>query len=129
MRLTPLVLAGFATVASAQSAITGKVLENGTPVASATVHAVRSDQTVARETSTDTEGRFRLAPLSAGIYTVTVRKVGYRSAAQQAVRVADGQTVSLSVSLTQAPRQLSTIQVVSTPTSINASTAELSLRL
>lgn len=129
MRLTLLALVGFATVASAQSAITGKVLENGLPVASATVHAVRSDKSFAREAITDADGRFRLAPLSAGLYTVTVRKVGYRSAAQSAVRVPDGQTVSLSVSLTQAPRQLSTIHVVTSPTSINASTPELSLRL
>ena len=36
---------------------------------------------------------------------MTVRKVGYRSAEQRTVRVAEGQTVSLSVSLTQAPRR------------------------
>jgi hypothetical protein len=90
---------------------------------------VRSDKSLAREAITDVDGRFRLAPLSAGLYTVTVRKVGYRSAEQRSVRVPEGQTVSLSVSLTQAPRQLSTIQVVTSPTSINASTPELSLRL
>jgi len=129
MRLTPLALVGFATVASAQSAITGKVLDNVVPVASATVQAVRSDKSIAREAITDADGRFRLAPLSAGLYTVTVRKVGYRSATQSAVRVPEGQTVSLIVSLTQAPRQLSTIQVVASPTSINASVPELSLRL
>ncbi len=129
MRLTLLALVGFATVASAQSAITGKVLENGSPVASATVHAVRSDKSIAREAITDSDGRFRLAPVSAGLYTVTVRKVGYQSAEQGAVRVLEGQTVSLTVSLTQAPRQLSTIQVVTSPTTINASTPELSLRL
>jgi hypothetical protein len=129
MRLTLPALVLFATVASAQSAITGKVLENGSPISSATVNAVRSDKSLARETITDADGRFRLAPLSAGLYTVTVRKVGYRSAEQSAVRVPEGQTVNLSVSLTQAPLRLSTIQVVTSPTSINASTPELSLRL
>ena len=129
MRLTPLALVGFATVASAQSAITGTVVENGAPVASATVSAARLDKSVAREAMTDADGRFRLAPLSSGFYTVTVRKVGYRAAAQVAVRVPDGQTVSLSVSLTRAPRQLSTIQIVGSPTSVDASTAEMSLRL
>jgi Carboxypeptidase regulatory-like domain len=129
MRLTPLALLGFATVASAQSAITGRVVENGAPVSSALVDAIRLDKSVAREALTDTAGRFRLAPLSAGLYTVTVRKVGYRSVTQEAVRVADGQTVSLSVSLTQAPRVLSTIQVVTSPTSINAATPEMALRL
>lgn len=129
MRLSLAALLGFATVASAQSAITGKVVENGSPVASASVQAVRSDMSIAREATTDANGGFRLAPLSAGLYTVTVRKVGYRPAEQNAVRVSEGQTVSLGVSLTQAPRQLSTIQVVTSPTSINASTPELSLTL
>src|SRR5439155_2164297 len=83
---------------------------------------------LAREAITDAEGRFRLAPLSAGLYTVTVRKVGYRPAEQAAVRVAEGQTVTLIVALTQAPRQLSTIQVVTSPTSVDASTPELTQR-
>src|SRR6266516_3824473 len=126
MRLIALAaLMGSATVASAQSAITGTVLESGKPVESAGVYAVRSDQSIAREATTDAMGRFRLAPLSSGLYTVAVRKVGYRSAEHAAVRVADGQTVSLSVSLTQAPRQLSTIQVVTSPTSINLATPEM----
>ena len=129
VKVVVLALAGIAAAASAQSAITGQVVENSAPIASATVTAVRSDRSVAREAITDADGRFRLAPVSAGLYTVTVRKVGYRSAEQRAVRVAEAQTVSLNVSLTQAPRQLSTIQVVTSPTSINASTPELSLRL
>src|SRR2546430_9324989 len=128
MRLLLLAGLGCATVASAQSAITGKVLENGAPISSAAVSAVRSDKSIAREALTDAEGRFRLAPLSAGLYSVTVRKVGYRPADQVAVRVAEGQTVSLNVSLTQAPRQLSTIQIITTPTSIDASTPDMALK-
>ena len=129
MRLTPLALLGFATVASAQSAIVGRVLENGAPVPSAAVYATRSDSSIARESITGTDGRFRLASLTAGLYTVTVRKVGYRSAREDAVRVAEEQTIVLNVSLTRAPRLLSTIEIVSSPTSIDASTAALSTRL
>jgi len=124
-----LLLFGGGGAAEAQSAIVGKVLENGKPVESAAVHAERTDKSVARDAITDAQGGFRLAPLTAGIYTVTVRKVGYRSAERTSVRVAEGQTVDLSVSLTQAPRQLSTINVITSPTSINAATPELSLRL
>src|SRR5262245_18756968 len=87
--------AGYATVASAQSAIVGSVLENGRAVEGAGVYALRSDRSLAREAITDSVGRFRLAPLSAGLYAVSVRKVGYRSAEQPAVRVADGDTVTL----------------------------------
>src|SRR5437867_2195652 len=131
MRLTLLVtaLAGCATVASAQSAIVGHVLENGRAVEGAEVYGLRSDKSIAREAMTDAMGRFRLAPLSAGLYTVAVRKVGYRSAEQHAVRVAEGETVSLSVSLARSPRQLSTIWVVTSPTSINPGTPEMPVRL
>jgi len=123
------ILLACASVATAQSAIHGIVLENGKPVDAAAVTAVRSDKTLTRDAITDTDGRFRLAPLTAGTYVITVRKLGYRSAERPAVRVADGQSVNLSVSLTQAPMQLSTIQVVSSPTSIDATTPELTLRL
>lgn len=122
-------LVGYATVASAQSAIVGKVFENGRAVEGAGVYALRSDRSIATEAITDTIGRFRLAPLSAGLYTVTVRKVGYRSAEQHAVRVADGETVTLSVSLAQSARLLSTIVVVTSPTSIDLATPEMPRRL
>lgn len=129
MRLPPLALLGFATVASGQSAIVGRVVENGVPMPSAGVTATRSDSSIARETITNADGRFRLAPLTAGLYRVTIRKVGYRSATEDALRVGEAQTVTLDVSLTRAPRQLSTIVVVSSPTSIDVSTAALSTRL
>jgi hypothetical protein len=119
----------LATTLSAQGAITGTVLENGKPVSAASVSAERSGRTSSREGVTAADGRFHLAPLTAGLYTVTVRKVGYRPAELIAVRVAEGQTVNLGVSLTQAPRQLSTIRVVASPTSVNASTPELTQRL
>lgn len=124
-----LALLGFAKLASAQSEIVGRVVDNGVPIASAGVSARRSDNSIARETITNADGRFRLGSLTAGLYTVTVRKVGYRSVTEEGVRVAEAQTVTLTVSLTQAPRRLSTIEVVSSPTSIDASTTALSMRL
>jgi hypothetical protein len=120
----------FGVPALAQSsAITGTVLDNGKPVEAATVHAERSDKSVARDALTDARGMFRLAPLSAGVYTVSVRRVGYRSAELPGVRVAEAHTLNLSVSLTQAPRQLSTIHVVTSPVQIDATTPELTMRL
>ena len=114
----------------AQSAITGTVIGNDNrPVDAVAVSAVRADRTIAREATTDALGTFRLGSLSSGIYTVTARKVGYRSAEQSAIRVPAGQTINVVVTLTQAPRQLSTIQVVTSPTSVDAATPELSLRL
>ena len=120
----------FAARADAQAnAIAGVVSDNGKPVEAAQVHAERSDRSVSRDAITDAQGHFRIATLRAGVYVVIVRRVGYRSAELPGVRVADGQTVTLNVSLTQAPRQLSTIQVVTSPTSIDATTPELTMRL
>ncbi|MEX2154467.1 MAG: TonB-dependent receptor [Gemmatimonadaceae bacterium] len=120
----------LAAPALAQGTITGTVLgTDNRPVDAASVSAIRSDRSIAREAVTDARGTFRLAQLSPGVYTVTARKLGYRSAELPGIRLAEGQALSLNVTLTQAPRQLSTIQVVTSPTSIDASTPELSVRL
>lgn len=113
----------------AQGVIAGIVTDPGRrPVASAAVRAARDGGTV-REALTDGQGAFRLAALPAGLYTVTVRRVGYREAELPLVRVAEGQTVSLSVVLTQAARQLSTIQVVSSPTAVDVSRPDLTISI
>jgi hypothetical protein len=115
---------------SAQSAITGTVLgSDNRPIDAVSVSAVRGDRSVAREATTDGQGAFRLGGLTPGVYTVSARKVGYRSVEQAAIRVPAGQTVNVVVTLTQAPRQLSTIEVITSPTSVDASTPELTMRL
>jgi hypothetical protein len=121
-----------ASSASAQgtSAITGRVLDpQRAAVTEATITAVRSDRSIAREATTAEGGTFRLAALAAGSYTIVVRKVGYRSAELPGVRVAEGQTVTLDVTLTQAPRQLSTINVVTSPVTVDATAPSLTVRL
>lgn len=117
-----------APVARGQSTIAGAVRDNGKAVDNATVHAERTDGRVSRDAVTDSAGHFRLTSLSSGVYTVSVRRVGYRSAEITPVRVAEGRTVSLDVELTQAPRQLSTIRVVTSPTGIDVSRPELTMR-
>jgi hypothetical protein len=114
----------------AQSAITGAVAStDGRPVDGVSVTALALDRTIAREATTDERGAFRLAPLTPGVYAVTARKLGFRSAELASVRVAIDQTVNVSVTLTQAPLQLSTIYVVYSPTAVDISTPELSVRL
>ena len=128
MLLTLLTLAGH--VAVAQGAIAGVVLgADARPIESATVRAERSDKSLSRDAVTDERGAFRLGALAAGTYVVTVHRVGYRNAELTSVRVVDGQTRTLSVTLTQAPTQLSTIHVVTSPTSVDAGTPELTTRL
>jgi hypothetical protein len=111
-------------------AITGVVASTeNIPLGNASVHAARSDGAMTRDFTTSADGAFRLTGLSAGLYRISIRKVGYRNAEVAAVRVAEAQTVTLRVTLTQAPRQLSTIQVVASPISIDATTPEISARL
>ena len=119
------------SVASAQTGvISGRVIANDrAAVPEATVTALRADRTVAREALSAADGSFRLAALSPGSYTVVVRRVGYRSAELPGVRVAEAQTVTLVVTLTQAPRQLSTINVVTSPVTVDPSTPSLTVRL
>jgi len=116
--------------AAAQGTIAGVVLgADAKAIESAAVRAERSDKSVARDAVTDDRGAFRLRALAAGTYVVTVHRVGYRNAELLGVRVVDGQTRTLNVTLTQAATQLSTIEVVTSPTAIDATTPELSLRL
>lgn len=120
----------IATPLHAQGAIAGVVLDpERRPVESATLRASRAAGDSVREALTDDRGAFRIAALPAGLYTVTVRRVGYREAQLPTVRVVDGQTVSLSVILTQAARQLSTIEVVTSPTQVDVSRPELTVSI
>lgn len=120
----------LADTAMAQGAIAGVVIgPDARPIESATVRAERTDGLVVRDAVTNERGTFRLGALAPGTYVVTVHRVGYRNAELTGVRVANGQTRTLSVVLAQAPQQLSTIQVVMSPTTVNAGTAELSTQL
>lgn len=130
MRIPALLSLAFAVPLWSQSAITGTVIGNdGRPIEAALVSAVRLDNAIVRGAVTDARGGFRLAPLAPGFYGVAARKLGYRSAELTSVRLGDGQTLDVSVVLTAAPRQLSTIHVVTSPVSVDATTPELPSRL
>ena len=130
MRRVALAAGLLAAQARAQGVIAGTVVAaDGRLLESATVRAARTDRGVTRDAVTDSVGAFRIATVAAGTYTVTVHRIGYRSAELPNVRVSDGQTRVLNVTLTQAPTQLSTIEVVTSPTAVDASTPELTMRL
>src|SRR5688572_18840481 len=129
VRLVSVALSLSPAIVAAQGSIAGVVVDDDRrPVAGASVVALRGD-TVAREVTTDSTGAFRLAPLAPGIYAVSARRLGHRGAEQPNIRVVAGQTVTLTVLLTRAPRQLSTIQVITSPTSVDAGTPELTISL
>ena len=120
-------------------AIVGKVVQldslaagvcaDGCPLAEAAVHLVRSGGGHPRETTTIADGSFGLDSLTPGVYTLTARRLGYRSAELTGIRVADGQTLRLQIRLTRAPRRLSTVEVLASPLSIDAMTSELPIHL
>jgi carboxypeptidase family protein len=122
-----------------QSAIVGRVLARDSgaagacatacPLGNATVRIVRSDARVTRDAVTSADGAFRFDALGTGIYTATVHRLGYRSAELSGIRLATAQTVEIEVRLTAAPRQLSTIQVVASPITIDVMTPEIPVRL
>jgi hypothetical protein len=114
----------------AQGTLAGRVRsDDGRGVAAATVTVRGGGDGSVRETVTDSGGAFRLGGLAAGSYEVVARKVGYRSATQRGVRLADGQILRLDVLLSDAPRQLSAISVVGSATSVDVSTPALPTQL
>ena len=113
-----------------RGAIAGTVVsDDGRPVRGARVTATRVDDRSVTEASTDATGAFRISAIAAGAYALTVRQLGFRPAEIANVRVAAGDTVRVRVTLTAAPRQLSTVVVVRTPTAIDALSPESPRRI
>jgi hypothetical protein len=134
MRLALVLLAsrGLAVAAQAPGAIVGSVItSDGRPVEGARVRAERGDRgdSASHEGLSDAGGAFRIGGLTAGIYAVSARRIGYRVAEMPALRVAVGQTATLRITLSEAARQLSAIIVVMSPLTIDASTTELPSRV
>ena len=100
----------------------------GKPIANATISAPAANPALEITVTSRDDGTFRVA-VEPGVYSVTVRALGYRSVQRPGVRVARNQVVTLDVTLTQAPRQLSTINVVTSPVTVDATAPSVSVRL
>ena len=98
-------LLGFSTPGSAQTAsgnIEGWVVDSdGTSLPGATVTATQTDTGSSRVTTTDSEGRFRLASVPVGSYDVKIELDGYTVVVQEGVRVNVASTRTLEVTLSQ----------------------------
>ena len=86
-------LAGRAVPAAAQALrpglLTGRVLdENGQPVGNAVLRATLGARTILVEG--DADGDYRIGGLSAGVWLVSVRRLGYRPVALEVVMPAEG---------------------------------------
>lgn len=91
--------------------VTGRAvnLRTRTPIAAAQV----TIDGLAARTTTDADGRFRLAELPPGVYTLRVAAIGYRPAVEANVVVSTGKPATLEVALGEAPQQLE--EVVAAP--------------
>jgi hypothetical protein len=122
--------ASSAQVRPATGTLAGRVAgEDGRALELATVEVRRTDNSPAKTAVSDATGQFRVADLAPGLYRVSVRRLGYREARLNLLRVIAGQTSDVTVTLTASPTLLSTVQVRVTPTSIDATTPELSRRI
>ena len=92
-----------AAAQSGTAAIVGRVVDHRSalPVAGATVTATRGG-TAAGSASTDGSGRYTIAGLVPGIYTVTVRAGGYDSSQTGDIALPSGATTTLDASLSLA---------------------------
>lgn len=121
-----LAIAGFPSVASAAAGgtISGSVqTASGAPIDGAQV-VLRGPTDLS--TRSDARGKFTLTPVTPGVYSVSVNAGGYLPAGIDAVAVAEGDTVPLTVVLQQADlSSLRTIAHVSTSSrsSINTGAA------
>ncbi len=112
MRLLAAAALGFVSVTTAPAVETGVFAgavhdRNGAPVAGAFVTATH--RTLQRGTTvfTDTDGRFRLPALEAGIYDLRVRRIGYKDWQQGGLTLQDGTTrLDLRVDVETDPNEL-----------------------
>lgn len=118
--LAPTALAGQS---SADGTLAGVVVDSASlPIAQAIIEVRAPALTAPRTALTDEQGRFSIASLAAGVYAVTVRRVGYGTATLSDLRVAAGRTTDVRVVLTQSATQLSTVSIVASAVTVNVTT-------
>ena len=105
-------LACASTPAFTQGSIAGQIRAAGThaPLAGAIVSVTGSSAV----TQTDERGRFMLAPVSDGAYTLFVRRIGYAPTSIHHVVVSDGASITVTGELETAPPSLDSVLVQST---------------
>src|SRR5687768_9506846 len=110
---------GLATHASAQSVTTGAIGgvvtdSAGTPVGGAQIQVRNAASGYSVAGSTRDNGRFLVANLEVGSYSVTVRRIGFGSQTRENVVVSLTQTTQVDFRLTAQATQLTGVAVVAT---------------
>jgi hypothetical protein len=105
------------------------ITEDGKPVANASIRISRNDGSTPQSAITDAQGAFRVRGLTPALYQLSAKRIGLREAQLPSLKIVAGQTTEIRILLRSSPTQLSTVEVMVTPTSIDASTTELTKRL
>jgi hypothetical protein len=109
----PATLAAQVTTGSVSGVITG---QGSQPVEGVQVQVLSSATGLTRGVATNASGRYLIAGLETGTYTVTARRIGF-APQSQTVRVALGQTSRVDFSLAEQATQLSGVTVTATAAS------------
>ncbi len=114
-----LAVLGFVAVASSADAQSGSIAgrvtraEGGIPVGGAQVR-VRSGSTVVAPGQSGDDGSYRIANVPAGVYTVSVTRIGFTAGRTERVQVTASGTATVDFVLAEVPTQLN--QIVTTTT-------------
>ncbi|MEO8576608.1 MAG: carboxypeptidase regulatory-like domain-containing protein [Gemmatimonadales bacterium] len=103
--------------------------ESGKPIADATISVSHADGTSLREVTSTSSGVFSLRELPSGLYKLRARRIGYREAVRQSLRITAGQTADVRITLATSATQLSTVIVTVSPTAIDPTTADIARRI
>jgi outer membrane receptor protein involved in Fe transport len=96
-------------------ALAGTVSDaSGTPVAGAAVTVKSLAQGFERDLTTDSDGRFRIALIPSGAYSVSISKVGYQAVNNPNVRVTVGSTANFGFTINEEGASVSEVIVTGT---------------
>lgn len=114
-----LAVLGFVAVASSADAQAGSVAgrvtraDGGAPVSSAQVRVLSGSTPVASAQSGD-DGNYRIANVPAGMYTVSVIRIGYAAKSAGSVQVTAGATATVNIALTEIATRLNPVSTTAT---------------
>jgi len=102
-----------APLAAQEGGLAGRVIsaDAAAPVSGARVEAVSTAGQVVAGTLTDASGRFRLASLASGSYSVVVNMIGYEARRIEEVRIEAGRTTEIEIEMISRAVQLNPIVV------------------
>jgi outer membrane receptor protein involved in Fe transport len=96
-------------------ALAGTVVDaSGTPVAGAAIKVKSLAQGFERDLTTDSDGRFRIALIPSGGYSVSISKAGYQSVNNPNVRVTVGSTANFGFTINEEGASVSEVVVTGT---------------